>query len=131
MIIPPPKETQMTDNNSNGGRKFFRIPIDETSKISITIADTSYEIVNIAAGGVGIYLDNINTFVTGDNVTDIVLTIDTVSCKVKGCVAHISAEDVGCLCGIELIEMDHQTKELLKRFMDDHRASLFSFMPDF
>lgn len=121
----------MTDDNSNGGRKFFRIPIDETSKVNIAIGGTNYEVVNIAAGGVGIYLDNINTFATGDNITDIVLTIDTTSCKVKGCIAHISAEDVSCLCGIELIEMDQQTKELLKRFIDDHRASLFSFMPDF
>jgi hypothetical protein len=50
---------------------------------------------------------------------------------VKGCIAHVSPEDVSCLCGIELLNMDEKTSELLQRFIDDHRASLFSFMPDF
>lgn len=122
----------MTDNDdSDGGRKFFRIPVDETSKVSITISGSSYEVVNVAAGGVGIYLDNIDTFATGDKIKDIVLTIDTTSCEVKGCIAHVSPEDTSCLCGIELLDMDEQTRDLLKRFIDDHRASLFSFMPDF
>ena len=121
----------MTDDTSDGGRKFFRIPVDETSKVNITIGGTSFDVVNVAAGGVGIYLDNVNTFTAGDDIADIVLTIDTTSCNVKGIIAHVSPEDSNYLCGIEILEMDNKTKELLQRFIDDHRASLFSFMPDF
>ena len=122
----------MTDNDNNdGGRKFFRIPVDETSKVTIKIGGANYVVVNVAAGGVGIFLDDVNTFETGDKVTDIVLSIDDVSCEVTGCIAHVSPDDTNYLCGIEILDMDDKTRTLLQRFIDDHRASLFSFMPDF
>lgn len=119
------------DEKDDGGRKFFRIPVDEKSKVTIKIDGANYEVVNVAAGGVGIFLDDVDTFTQGDNITDIVLSIDDVSCKVKGCIAHVSPEDVNYLCGIELIDMDKKTSKLLQRFIDNHKASLFSFMPDF
>lgn len=121
----------MADSDkTDGGRKFFRIPVDDSSKVTISIGDTNYQVVNLAARGVGIYLDNIETFTTGEQVKDITLTIDTTSCTAKGCIAHISPGDAKCLCGIELLEMDDQTRNLLKNFIDNHKASLFSFMPD-
>jgi len=114
----------MTDK-TDGGRKFFRIPIDDSSKVKISIDNTSYQIVNVAAGGVGIYLDNIDTFATGEQIKDIKLTIDAVSCTTKGCIAHISPKDNNCLCGIELLDMDEQTSEILKDFIDNHIVNAY------
>ncbi len=118
----------MTDNDSTeGGRQYFRIPVDETSKVTITLNGVSYKVINVAAGGIGIYLEDVNTFKKGAKVTDIVLTINDTSCETQGCIAHISPNDTTYLCGIQLLEMDQQTTDLLQQFIDDHQASLFSF----
>jgi c-di-GMP-binding flagellar brake protein YcgR len=119
----------MTDK-TDGGRKFFRIPVEDPGQVTISIGNTSYQVINVAAGGVGIYLDNVEAFATGEQIKDIKLTIDSSSCTAKGRIAHISPGDNNCLCGIELLEMDEQTSEMLKNFIDNHKASLFSFMPD-
>ena len=76
---------------------FFRIPVDETSKVGVTIASKQYNVLNLASGGVGIYLDKADSFAKGETVTDIVLTIDDVSCHVTGCIAHVSPEDIDYL----------------------------------
>lgn len=131
IVILPIRTLGMTaDNNTDGGRKFFRIPIDDSSNVSISIQGKGYQVLNVAAGGVGIYLNNIDTFSTGDEIENIVLTIDSTSCDVTGRIAHVSPNNDRFLCGIELLAMDQKTNDLLQRFIDNHRASLFSFMPD-
>ena len=117
-------------DKTDGGRKFFRIPIDDSSKVKMTIGGANYQVINIAAGGIGIYLDNIETFTKGEQIKDITLTIGTMSCTAKGCIAHISPGNTDYLGGIELVEMDKKTSELLQNFIDNHKASLFSFIPD-
>ncbi len=119
------------NDKRESGRKFFRIPVDDPSKVSITIAAKHFNVVNVAPGGVGIYLDHADTFAQGEKITDIVLTIDDVSCDITGNIAHISPEDMYYLCGIELSDMNQETSALLQRFVDNHKASLFSCMPDF
>ncbi len=111
------------------GRKFFRIPIEAPQEASITIADQTFTVINVASHGVGIYLEDPDTFDVDNEITEISLTINGKTCKVKGRIAHVTPTNIHYLCGIEIIDMDQEASEILQGFIDDHKASLFSFMP--
>ncbi|MEN8257232.1 MAG: PilZ domain-containing protein [Thermodesulfobacteriota bacterium] len=111
------------------GRKFFRIPIEAPQEASITIADQTFSVINVASHGVGIYLEDPDTFDVDKEITDINLTINGKSCSVRGRIAHVTPTSIHYLCGIEIIEMSQEANEILQGFIDDHKASLFSFMP--
>ncbi len=111
-------------------RKFLRIPLAETSEVNITIGGKPYQVFNVASSGVGICLDKADTFIPGDKLTDVVLTIDKVPCQVIGSISHVSRNHVHYLCGIELLDMTPETGKLLQRFVDNNKASLFSLIPE-
>lgn len=111
------------------GRKFFRIPIEDPQDGVVTINGQTYTVINVASNGVGIYLEDADTFVIDTELTDIGLSINGATCTVKGRIAHVTPTSIHYLCGIEIIEMDKQATDLLQGFMDQHKASLFTFMP--
>lgn len=110
------------------GRKFFRIPLEDPQEASVRIKGHHYNVINVTSQGVGIYLENADTFEVDNEITDINLTINGKSCNVKGRIAHVTPTSIHYLCGLEIIDMDQDASELLKGFIDQHKASLFSFM---
>ena len=123
-------ENKKAQQEEQAGRAFFRIPIENPNLAKITINGKSYDIINLANSGVGIYLDNADTFFSKDEITNITLTINDKSCQVNGKIVHVSPTDINYMCGIELINMSPEAQEILHGFIDNHKASLFSFMPD-
>ncbi len=111
------------------GRKFFRIPIEDPQDASVTIDGQKYAVINVASHGVGIYLEDADIFDVNTEITDIDLSINGESCTVKGRIAHVTPASIHYLCGIEIIEMDQQATNVLQGFIDQHKASLFTFMP--
>lgn len=111
------------------GRKFFRIPLEEHHDASVTIKGEKYRVINVASHGVGIYMEDADTFDTDTELTDVDLSINGVSCTIKGRIAHVTPASIHYLCGIEIIEMSQQAADILQGFVDQHNASLFSFMP--
>lgn len=111
------------------GRNFFRIPVEDIHDASITIKGTKYSVINIATQGVGFYLEDTNTFEVDTELLDINLSLNGVTTTIKGRIAHVSPSNIHYLCGIEIIDMNEQTADLLQGFIDQHKASLFSFMP--
>lgn len=111
------------------GRKFFRIPIEDPQDGSVTINGQQYTVINVASHGVGIYLEDADTFDIDTEITDIDLAINGKTCTVKGRIAHVTPTSIHYLCGIEILEMDQQATDLLQGFIDQHKASLFTFMP--
>ncbi len=111
------------------GRKFFRIPIEDTQDASVTINGDKYTVINVASHGVGIYLEDADTFDVDSEITDIDLFINGNSCTVKGRIAHITPSSIHYLCGIEIVEMEQQAADILQGFIDQHNASLFTFLP--
>lgn len=115
--------------NDKVGRKFFRIPIEDPQDATVTIGGTQFTVINVTSHGVGIYLEDADTFEVDTEITDMDLTINGDSCRVKGRIAHVTPTSIHYLCGIEIIEMDQQATDILQGFIDQHKASLFSFMP--
>ncbi|MBU0680335.1 MAG: PilZ domain-containing protein [Proteobacteria bacterium] len=111
------------------GRKFFRIPLEDPHDASITINGKKFAVINVASHGVGIYLEDADTFDIDTELTDVDLSINGTSCTVKGRIAHVTPASIHYLCGIEIIEMTQQAADILQGFIDQHNASLFSFMP--
>lgn len=118
------------DSANNTGRNFFRIPIEDPEIATISIDGKSFEVINLASSGVGIYLKDANKFAPEDQVADIQLTIHGKTCTVKGRIVHVTPSDVNFLCGIELLDLDEEATKMLAGFVDQHKSSLFSFMPD-
>ncbi len=117
------------DKQGKVGRKFFRIPLEESQDASVTISGQQYTVINVASHGVGIYLEDADTFDIDDEITDIDLSISGHTCTIKGRIAHVTPSNIHYLCGIEIIEMDQKATDILQGFIDQHNASLFSFMP--
>ncbi len=118
------------DSANNTGRQFFRIPLEDPDIATITIGGKSFEVINLASTGVGIYLDEADTFSPDERITDIELTIHEQTCRVRGRIVHVSPSDINYLCGIELLDLDDEAQAMLQGFVDRHKSSLFSFMPD-
>lgn len=116
--------------SDNTGRLFFRIPLEDPTIATIVINGRNFDIINLASRGVGIYLEEADTFAPEETISDIELTIHGKTCKVAGRIVHVSPGDINYLCGIELLNLPAEAKEILQGFVDQHKASLFSFMPD-
>ena len=118
------------DAANNTGRNFFRIPLEDPGVATIKIDGKSFEVINLASTGVGIYLEDADTFTPEDNITDIELTIHDKTCHVVGRIVHVSPADINFLCGIELLNLNEEAESMLQGFVNQHKSSLFSFMPD-
>lgn len=117
------------ENEKKVGRKFFRIPVEAPQEASIVINGKNFTVVNIASHGVGIYLEDADTFDIDTEITDIDLSINGKTCTIKGRIAHVTPTSIHYLCGIEIINMNQQAENIMQDFIDQHKASLFSFMP--
>lgn len=117
------------DTQEKVGRKFFRIPLDNNPDASVTIKGQKYTVVNVASRGVGICLEDADTFDIDTEITDVDLSFNGTTCTVKGRIAHVTPTSLHYLCGIEIVEMSQQAADILQGFVDRHNASLFSFMP--
>lgn len=111
------------------GRKFFRIPVEDPQVASVTIKGKKFAVINVASHGVGIYLEDADSFNVDTEITDMDLSINGNTCTVKGRIAHVTPSKTQYLCGIEIVEMEQEASDILKGFIDQHNASLFSFMP--
>ncbi|MEN8140248.1 MAG: PilZ domain-containing protein [Thermodesulfobacteriota bacterium] len=118
------------ETSESEDRRFLRIPIEDADIAGVKISGRAFEIINLGSRGVGIFLDQAETFAPDAEVKDIELTIHGQRCLVNGRIVHVSPKDSNYLCGIELLNLDQQTKELLQGLIDDHQASLFSMPPD-
>jgi len=118
------------DSADNTGRHFFRIPIEDPEIATISIDGKTFDIINLASSGVGIYLEDADRFTPEEKVADIKLTIHGKTCTVKGRIVHVTPSDINFLCGIEILDLDEEAMAMLQGFVDQHKSSLFSFMPD-
>ena len=107
-------------------RQYFRIRVRENDDISIKINDVDYEVVDIGDHGIGIRLTPEDIFVAVDDKLSIVLTIKGVIHKLEGKVVHISPsgpEEI--LCGIDLIDLERQSREKLLEYLRASKEKIF------
>ena len=97
-------------------RSVFRIPVDESDKLSVRVNGLSFQLINITSIGISIHLDTADVFYVGDTIDTIELDIDGNQFTFRGNVRHISQRDSdGYLCGIELM---NSMKSRKRSFLD-------------
>lgn len=106
-------------------RHVYRLPIEEEDKVAIEIDGTSYEVINLGTNGVGILVDEENSFTAGQQLAGIKLQLDTRHLQLQGRVVHVSPRDFQLICGIEFIKMGKENEGTMLNFLRRHRDNLF------
>ncbi len=107
-------------------RKYFRIEVSGKGDISIKINDAKYEVIDVGDKGIGIKLSPEDIFVAVEDELSIELRIEGVIHNLQGKVVHISPSGPEeFLCGIELINIDKESKEKLMEYLQNCRENIF------
>ena len=108
-------------------RKHFRVSVKGNSYISVKIHEVKYEIFDISEGGIGILLSPEDIFIAEGDELQTELTIKETIHNLQGKVAHISPEGPEeLLCGIEFINIDKDTKDILAQFVKACKENIFN-----
>ena len=107
-------------------RHFFRLPVDESAKIRVSIDGREYQVVNLASSGVGIRLLQRDVFQINDYLNRVELEIEGKCLYSQGRVIHVSLDDDSWLCGVELVELDKEGQVVLRDYVNHCREVLFA-----
>jgi len=108
-------------------RKYFRISVQGNDDISMKINDASFEVIDMGDHGIGIRLSSEDIFFAVDDELSIKLELKGIVHNFLGKVVHISPfgpEEY--LCGIDLVNLDEQTKDELRGYLESCKDKLFS-----
>jgi hypothetical protein len=106
-------------------RHVFRLPIEESDKVSLEINDKTYEVINLGTTGIGILVDEEDSFTVDQPLKEVVLHIDVERLQLKGRVVHVSPREFQLICGIEFVEMATEEEDKMLNFLSRHKESLF------
>ncbi len=107
-------------------RDGFRAPVAGNDGISLLVGDKQYNVFNIAARGVGIFLDIYDELIPEQLLTDMVISFNGREFKVSGRVVHVSVDEAHVLCGIALTCLDEVCEQELDGFLQQCKRALFS-----
>ena len=119
------KKEQPGKTESKIIRHVFRLPIEEGDKLSLEINDRTYEVINLGTNGIGILLDDEDSFAAGQPLENVMLHLDTDHLRLKGKVVHVSPREFQLICGIEFVQMTGDEENKMLNFLRGHRESLF------
>lgn len=107
-------------------RKYFRISVEGNEDISIKVNDAVYDVIDVGDHGIGIRLTSEDIFFSVDDELPIELKIKGVVHKLQGKVVHISPSGPEeFLCGIDLINLDKESKDELMGYLQACREKVF------
>ncbi len=107
-------------------RKGFRVPIAEADEVNLIINGISYQGFNLSASGIGIYLSNPGVIQKHAELRGITIELCGKSYEVNGLVRHLSQDEAGYLCGIELIDLGDDCQQEVITYLQKSRNTLFS-----
>ncbi|MCB2182948.1 MAG: PilZ domain-containing protein [Desulfobulbaceae bacterium] len=116
----------MKETKSKIIRHVFRLPIAEGDNVSATIDGATFEVINIALNGIGIFIDREVSFKTDQQFDSIKLNLDGVILYLKGRIVHISPREFQLISGIEFINMSKEDEETILTFLRKYRDTLFT-----
>ena len=119
------KKEQPEKTESKIIRHVFRLPIEEGDNVSLEINDRTYEVINLGTNGIGILLDDEDSFAAGQPLENVMLHLDTEHLRLKGKVVHVSPREFQLICGIEFVQMTGDEENKMLNFLRGHRESLF------
>lgn len=119
------KKEQPGKTESKIIRHVFRLPIEEGDNVSLEINDRTYEVINLGTNGIGILLDDEDSFAVGQPLENVMLHLDTEHLRLKGKVVHVSPREFQLICGIEFVQMTGDEENKMLNFLRGHRESLF------
>lgn len=119
------KKEQPGKTESKIIRHVFRLPIEEGDNVSLEINDRTYEVINLGTNGIGILLDDEDSFAAGQPLENVMLHLDTEHLRLKGKVVHVSPREFQLICGIEFVQMTGDEENKMLKFLRGHRESLF------
>jgi len=119
------KKEQPGKTESKIIRHVFRLPIEEGDNVSLEINDRTYEVINLGTNGIGILLDDEDSFAAGQPLENVMLHLDTDHLRLKGKVVHVSPREFQLICGIEFVQMTGDEENKMLNFLRGHRESLF------
>jgi hypothetical protein len=119
------KKEQPGKTESKIIRHVFRLPIEEGDNVSLEINDRTYEVINLGTNGIGILLDDEDSFAAGQPLENVMLHLDTEHLRLKGKVVHVSPREFQLICGIEFVQMTGDEENKMLNFLRGHRESLF------
>jgi len=108
-------------------RKYFRISVLGSDDISMKINDATFEVIDMGDHGIGIRLTREDIFFAVDDELPITLKLKGITHNLKGKVVHISPSGPEeYLCGIDLLNLDEQTRGELMDYIESCKEKIFS-----
>ena len=117
------KQSKKTENKII--RHVFRMPVVEEDNVSLDIDDSTFEVINICANGVGILIDREVSLTAGQQLDSISLQLDTVHLSLQGKVIHVSPCEFQLICGIEFLQISEENQKEIFNFLKKNREHLF------
>lgn len=107
-------------------RKYFRISVKGNDDISVKVNEVEYEVFDVAEHGIGIRFTPEDILVAVGDELPIELKIMGAVYNLKGKVVHISPTGPEeFLCGIDLINLDKQSKDELLSYLQSCKEKVF------
>ncbi len=107
-------------------RDGFRAPVVDSDSISLLVGDKQYKVFNIAARGVGIFLDVYDELIPEQLLADMLISFNGREFRVSGRVVHVSMDEAHVLCGIALTCLDEVCEQELDGYLQQCKRALFS-----
>lgn len=107
-------------------RQGFRAPVVPAQHMGLSIEGVAYEIYNLSAKGMGIYLHDAESLEMHTELSGMHFTIEDHTFTVDGKVVHRASDGVNNLCGIELTRMSPECQKEIAAFLRKSRNSLFA-----
>lgn len=106
------------DAEEKAVRKSLRVPYLGAEPASVQIDGKHYELFNIGSRGLGVVVDDADSFVVGENLPRIDLTVRELVFPLQGEVMHVTADGSGSFCcGIRLRDLTPEQERMIRRLL--------------
>jgi len=109
-------------------RHIFRVPVSDSHGVKVRLGGRRYDVINLGKRGIAIrILKGEKPFGINDILPSIELTLSNHVLNLRGKVVHVSFDEKECpVCGLEFIDMDGASAQLILGFYEHLRKQMFS-----
>ena len=130
MHQPTIEFSAVSDDTAQHSRRFYRVPFNEDTVVSFFISDIGHRVSEISQTGIGLVLENNQTYEVGERLESCRLHFDDIRLNdLTGRIVHCSPHDDLWKFGIQWIDMSDSQKQQMESLFSRLKKRVIASIP--
>lgn len=130
MHQPTIEFSAVSDDTAQHSRRFYRVPVNEDYVVSFFISDIGHRVSEISQTGIGLLLENNQTYEVGERLESCRLHFDDIRLNdLTGRIVHCSPHDDLWKFGIQWTDMSDSQKQQMESLFSKLKKRVIASIP--